>query len=370
MKKFSLLLIVVITAIDISAQGSFKVLPGATIKTINGAHVVLNNMNLLNNGTIQQGSNDGTFDFRGNTNTAISGTGISMFNRIHLAQNVGSLLTLQRNILVGEEFVFAGGLLNLENYILYLGSQGVLTNESELSRVYTTGTGYIEATGVLNNPSSINLGNLGAVISSTKNFGSTIIRRGHAVQQNVAGSNSSILRNFDIIPENNTSLSATLKFYYFDAELNGINEATLIQWKKNNGNNWVHVGADTKDPVINYVLRDNISKFSLWTLATEQGNPANNFVNKYEVVESYQDKFMMKALPNPSIQSFAITIQSPDQQSPIYLKIINISGQTIETRNALTPGQTLKIGENYRPGIYFIEAIQGKNHKLIKLVKQ
>ena len=370
MKRIILLFIVAGTAIYVSAQGSCKIMPGTTIKTINGAHFVLNNMSLINNGTIQQATNAGNFDFRGNTNDTISGTGITIFDRINLAKNSGSLLTLRRNVIVNSQFVFTGGLLNLDNYILDLGNQGFLINESEVARAYTTGTGYIQAAGVLNNPSSVNLGNLGAVISSTKNFGSTIIRRGHEVQQNVYGTNSSIRRYFDILPTNNINLKATLKFYYFNSELNGINEATLIQWKKKNANNWDYVGADSKDAVTNYVLRNNISKFAQWTLAMDTVPPVPLVMKKVDAVEIYKDEFVVKVMPNPTNRFFTITAQSADQKTLINLKVINVNGQIIEPPNTITTGQTLQFGENYRPGVYFVEVLKGANRKVIKLVKQ
>jgi hypothetical protein len=107
--------------------------------------------------------------------------------------------------------------LNLNNKILDLGTTGSLIGESETSRAFTTDTGFIQRSG--NNPNGTNLGNLGAVITSSTNLGNTIIRRGHKVQTGISGSNNSIARYFDIIPVNNLALKATLRFYYFDAEL-------------------------------------------------------------------------------------------------------------------------------------------------------
>jgi len=42
----------------------------------------------------------------------------------------------------------------------------------------------------------------------------------------------------------------------------------------------------------------------------------------------------------------------------------------IEKREHLVMGKTFKLGENYRPGIYLIEVIQGKERKTLKLIKQ
>jgi hypothetical protein len=49
---------------------------------------------------------------------------------------------------------------------------------------------------------------------------------------------------------------------------------------------------------------------------------------------------------------------------------MDINGRTIEVRNNLNVGQTLRLGGDYRPGIYIIEMIQGNNRKQLKLMKQ
>lgn len=152
MKKILLVLIVLKATQPCFSQGTLKITTGTTFKAKNGPHIVVNDMNLKNNATIQQATNDATFDFKGNTNDTISGTGNTIINTINLAKKAGSLLTLQRNISIVSQVIFAGGLLNLDNYIMDLSASGILSNENELSRAYTTGSGYIQATNNLNAP--------------------------------------------------------------------------------------------------------------------------------------------------------------------------------------------------------------------------
>src|SRR5687768_6287887 len=116
MKKILLLPIVIMIANQVFAQGSFKITPGTTLKTINGSHVVLQNINLINDGTIQQAVNSGVFDFRGSADDIISGSGITVFDRINLSKDPGSQLIQQRDITVNSEFIFTGGILYLDNY--------------------------------------------------------------------------------------------------------------------------------------------------------------------------------------------------------------------------------------------------------------
>ena len=184
-----------------------------------------------------------------------------------LAKTGTSELNLQSNLSVFTNVSFGGGLLNLNSSVLNLGNTGLFVSESETSRAYTNGTGYIQRTGILNNPVGVNLGNLGAEITSTANLGNTTIRRGHKVQT-VSVSNSSIQRYYDIIPDINMALKATLRFFYFDVELNGINEAMIYHWKSQNLVNWNFVGADLRNVVANYVERKTYGNFDRITLAT------------------------------------------------------------------------------------------------------
>lgn len=368
MKKLILLLIMKIVLAQMPVLGQLKITAGANVKTINGAHLVVNNLNLVNNGTIQQATNSGYFDFRGSVNDSISGTGITVFDRVNLSKDPGSLLVLQRNIAVNAEFIFNGGILYLDNYVLDLDGLGVLTSETENNRAFTYGTGYIQANRLLNGPSSVNIGKLGAVISSTKNLGNTIIRRGHQAQSNIYNTNNSILRYYDIIPTNNISLKATLRFQYFDAELNGISEATVTQWKKSDPVLWDYVGHDSKDASANYVLRNNISKFSRWTLAFDTATVIVRSAVTSPLEEITLDHFTVKIAPNPSSQAFSIMVQSSDQKENIMLRVMDAGGRLIEQKTAVA-NQFLKLGDNYRPGTYLIQVIQGKQTRTFKVIK-
>jgi hypothetical protein len=64
-------------------------------------------------------------------------------------------------------------------------------------------------------------------------------------------------------------LNASLRFQYFDAELNGISEASLSFGKVYDHINWNSIGYDAKNAGSNYVLKNNINDFSRWTLSSE-----------------------------------------------------------------------------------------------------
>ena len=138
---------------------------------------------------------------------------------------------------------------------------------SETAGNTVTGTdGKIMITKDLNTPAGINIGGLGAWISSGANLGSTTIERYHSPRK--GSGNTGLSRYFNIVPANNSGLNATLRFYYDESELNGIPEANLTLFESFDGSDdsWTPFWG-TVNATDNYVERSGISEFSFWTLA-------------------------------------------------------------------------------------------------------
>jgi len=76
----------------------------------------------------------------------------------------------------------------------------------------------------------------------------------------------------------------------------------------------------------------------------------------------------LRALPNPSNGAFNVQIQSPVADK-INLRVVDAQGRVVDQLNRMQPNQVIKIGETYRPGVYFMEAQQGAKKVLLKLVK-
>jgi hypothetical protein len=80
--------------------------------------------------------------------------------------------------------------------------------------------------------------------------------------------------------------------------------------------------------------------------------------------------FDIKASPNPTTSYFNVKLESDNISQPISLNVVDISGKVIEMRKNLVAGQTFQLGANYRPGMYFVELLQGDRRRIVKLVKQ
>ncbi len=250
-----------------SSSAQLVVQNGATLYLSGNALVVLQDVNLVNDGTITVAAN-GRFSFTGIANSNISGSQQPAFNELEIAKTGTNKLLLQRAINVNGKIVFTSGLIDLNNSNINLGNSGFLEAENENSRVIGSNGGQLIFNTILNAPSFANPANLGAIITSSQNLGAVTISRGHQSQINGYGNGSSVLRYYDINPTINTALNATLRFKYFDAELNALDENGLVFWKSSNNTNWVLQGFNSREVTANYVEKSGINDFSRWTLSS------------------------------------------------------------------------------------------------------
>jgi N-acetylneuraminic acid mutarotase len=80
-------------------------------------------------------------------------------------------------------------------------------------------------------------------------------------------------------------------------------------------------------------------------------------------------KLIVNIVPNPSHHLFTLIFKSKCTQS-LNLRVTDIWGRLIETRNNITPNGSLQIGSNYIPGTYYVLVVQGKERLTLRIVKQ
>lgn len=266
MKKYFLGLALGSAALISSAQNSLFIQPGAEVTLTGNAAITLLNMNLINNGTFTAGN--GTVSMTGNSTSTIDGTSaINLFNLI--IGNTGGV-NLGRNIGVSNQLEMVTGLLNVKNFTLDMGANGTITTESETARVTDDAGNTGNATTTRNLSSAlvnVNPGNLGVEFVSSPALGNTTITRFGAAFVFNGNSTGLIRRYYNIQPANNTALNATVRFYYLDAELNGVNESAAVLWKSiNNGASWTQIIPDTRNTALNFYEKTGVNDFSLWTI--------------------------------------------------------------------------------------------------------
>ena len=74
-----------------------------------------------------------------------------------------------------------------------------------------------------------------------------------------------------------------------------------------------------------------------------------------------------RAWPNPSATYFTYVTES-NSHEPITIRVLDGLGRTVELRR-MTAGGSIRLGENYKNGFYYVEAVQGRERVGVKLVK-
>lgn len=224
-------------------------------------------LTMANNTTIRRATGTLTASptFAGIVNLEYISTVSSVTTGFEAPSNPGTLnnltITSTQIVTLGDNMTVSG-ILTLTNGTLAL-------NGKTLTYGTLTGTnGVLSEIQTLNTPSGVNVGNMGAIITSGANLGQTTVVRGFNAQ--TGGGNPGILRWYDITPTNNSGLNATLVFSYNEgAELNGIAESELKLFKStDNGVTWTLAGGSV-DVGANTVTLSGIDGFSRWTLASE-----------------------------------------------------------------------------------------------------
>lgn len=128
----------------------------------------------------------------------------------------------------------------------------------------TGGTGTVRLERPLEAPSAVNVGGLGAELTSAADLGLTVMVRGH-LMQNAGG--GSVARYYDITPSNNSGLDAAFTFHYHENELGGLSEADLELFRREEATeSWSRRGGSV-DEAANKVTLAGVDSFSRWTLA-------------------------------------------------------------------------------------------------------
>jgi hypothetical protein len=152
------------------------------------------------------------------------------------------------------------------------------------------------------------------------------------------------------------------------AESGGIDKIRMKIFNKNNG--YVYYdnqpgASDADNPVA------SVGNNSIIVVKGTKGN--SNNAQKYYTVETTDNdeslnELTVRAMPNPSTTNFTLSLISNNSKERIVLTVVDVYGRAIEERNVLN-GSTIKIGDSYRPGVYFVRIIQGTKRRELKLIK-
>jgi len=79
--------------------------------------------------------------------------------------------------------------------------------------------------------------------------------------------------------------------------------------------------------------------------------------------------FEVKVVNNPTVNYFTLNISSTRNEN-ISVRVSDVHGRIIEVKENMSQSQVLRLGAHYSSGVYFAEVTQGKDRKVLKLIKQ
>jgi hypothetical protein len=99
---------------------------------------------------------------------------------------------------------------------------------------------------------------------------------------------------------------------------------------------------------------------STMSYVMEKSTPAN---------EEMIGDLSVRALPNPSTSYFTLVIRS-DSKEAVSMLVSDAVGRMLEAKKGMSPNTSLHMGQNLKPGVYFVQVVQGGKVVTLKLVKQ
>ena len=288
MKEKILFLLLLFCTYTLSAQ--LTITPGAQFSIFSDTKLTLQNTDLINNGNFLVATTS-AISITGDASSFIGGDEAVRFFKLEINKTRNQSVLLQKTISAGSSVSFISGFLNLNGFDLDLETTGHLDGETDDRHITGANGGNVVFSTNLNIPTNSNPANLGIFITSNQNLGNVIIKRGHQ-SQNGSGLGSSILRYYDIIPVNNTNLNATLRFNYFNDELNGLDKNSLIFFESPDPINWTSLGFTSRDLVNNFVEKTSINNFGRFSLFNDNSPLPVHFISFNANCEG--DKVLLK----------------------------------------------------------------------------
>ena len=150
----------------------------------------------------------------------------------------------------------------------------------------------------------------------------------------------------------------------------GIDKIRMKIYNKNNGKIIYDNQPGTSDAALPIA---SVGANSIIVIQGTNANPATTRTYGTPVESESKskdvDELTATVYPNPASTYFNIIVNSNDAKEKIVLQVLDQYGRVLEVRNNVSVGSTVRLGDLYRSGLYYVRVIQGKQHKELKLIK-
>ena len=314
---------------------------GSYIISDTTSFIVLNNVGIVSQSAQPQFEN--IFKFMGSKDVKVDGNHKIRFNKMIVELQDGAKVLLDQDLDIHESILFAGGFIDLNNREIHLQPGAKLLEENKSSRITGDRGGFVSIQVDAGSSPMVNPGNLGAILNSSEPIGTVSIRRGHRRQSGFS-MNESIHRYYDIEFTNSHLNHASVRFKYFNEELNGQNEKTIKVYQSSDQG--IHWNAQ-ENAIVDVVVKGKANTSNRWTLSTP-----DKFANQ----TTLNSTTTLRTWPNPASSYFYTQIEGLEGDALV--QVYDVNGKLHRSSN-VNQGAILKI-DGLLPGVYII-SVTGKN---------
>ncbi len=357
-KNLSGLVLIFVLSPSMEMHAQVQSSAGLKVVATGAIHLVFNDASLVNHGDFLPGNS--TVIFTGSSLPAYIGGSVPVSFHDLVIIKPGHELQLNTNLNITGTLTMDQGNLQLNSQLLDLGFTGRINRERNESRITGLAGGLIRAIASLDAPRAANPGNIGVEITSTGHLGETIILRGHRSGLTSKGL-PVIHRYYDIKPQHNTNLRASLKFYYLEAELNSNEGALTVFSGKGQQSLWLETGRDNLDAGNNWILKNDLDQLHRFTLAG-----ATN-----RALAQQPGKTALQLFPNPAQDQFTMMLNVTEEKQAV-VNLYDQSGRLMESKrvNCRTGINTIIWDiRKFSNGSYYV-SFENLDLKMVKVVKQ
>ncbi|MFN0175913.1 MAG: T9SS type A sorting domain-containing protein [Saprospiraceae bacterium] len=357
-----------------TAQGGL-ILDDGRMTCLGTIKIVIDNGRWKNNlSTFDRGNS--TVKFTGNAsaaNSVIEGN-VTTFHDLQIAKSLNNVRLESNSVNVNSNLIFTSKNLDLNGKTVVLGiglSGGTLSGETENSRTYgTQPLSSVIKTRSISNPANFHFGNMGIRITATGSYGNTTVDRRHEPQTLPTG--NAIQKYWRVSTTNNPAgQNATLRFQYFDANLNGLTEADLHIWRSvDNGVNWTDMGRSSNSTTQNYVEQIGLTDINgWWTLGAP--TPFNEPVDERDdMVAGFPTQPDWHIYPNPAVDQITVSIPSQNTEA-VTIELLDTKGKIVmrQDQNLQSGANQFDLSIQALPSGIYLARIEGRPFRPITLVK-
>ncbi|HEY6503023.1 MAG TPA: T9SS type A sorting domain-containing protein, partial [Chitinophagaceae bacterium] len=85
--------------------------------------------------------------------------------------------------------------------------------------------------------------------------------------------------------------------------------------------------------------------------------------------QSTELKTVINVMPNPTTDHFNVIIKGGNTNNTVTVRVLDVYGTLVEKHEKIAANTSMKLGQNWAAGIYFIEVTQDRQRKVVRIIK-